>query len=68
MQITLGENAKASSRRELAREHHRCGIGGTASRCLHLVCGLEDELVHNASGSARPIGLRLRSRSPCEFC
>jgi hypothetical protein len=35
MQITLGENAKASSRRELAREHHRCGIGGTASRSLH---------------------------------
>jgi hypothetical protein len=38
----------ASLLHELAREHHRCGIGRTSSPFLHLVPGLKRELGHHA--------------------
>jgi hypothetical protein len=42
------ERIAPSSRLESAREHYRCGIGGTSSRYSHFAPGLEHELFHDA--------------------
>src|SRR6516162_10799539 len=47
-QAMLTWRQTASSRREIAREYYRCGIGDTSWRSLRLVRGLKQELVHDA--------------------